>query len=812
MAAGGPHCCGCNKRGRCVSCSCVKAGKQCINCIPLKEDHCDNLPLSPSSTDAPAATCFSLNSNLSSPVAITTTSIQPLSTSDTSYVNNSVIDSQLTTDTCTSTSDNPTTVSTTMSSSSSSYGSLPNFSPMQDPTFVWGNCDGNTVCSHLNTCYNEVIHWKRNLFKVPLGKIGDSFVSEMARLFSAYATSSSLESIALHAAMSMPHLLLQKPPGRSKPKDFKKHLERRLSIWMEGDFLSLLNEGRSIQSHLKSHSRSISSQNLARKFSNLVFRGDIKGAIRLLSNNENGRVLSLETLMNGRSVKDILKDKHPPSQPISPSAIYSGPSSQSDFHPVLFDSITSDLIRSTILRMSGSSGPSGLDASMWKHLSTSFNSSDDLCSALASLARKISTTYVDPSGLYPFLASRLIAIDKLPGVRPIGIGEVVRRIVGKAVLSILRDDILEATGTDQLCAGQPGGCEGAVHAVRNIFDSVECEAVLFVDASNAFNSLNRNLALINIKILCPSLSTILINCYRLEVPLSIDGEIMFSAEGTTQGDPLAMAMYAIGILPLIRLLNKYTVSQVWYADDAAALGQLKELHKWWVELVSAGLDFGYFVNPSKSWLLVKPSVLDRARLVFGDTSINLTTTGYKYLGSPIGSIEFVHDCICTTVNEWVIQLESLSSIAQTQPHAAYSVLTHGLLHKFTYLFRTTPNVSEFLAPLETIIRCKLIPTLTGQAGINDTTRSILSVPARLGGLAITNPITESVQQYNDSVFILEPLVDAIIDSSSSYAETISSIITDITSRKRQVKQSHKENLDTIISNVRDSIITLSRSS
>uniref|UniRef100_A0A1X7TMQ9 Reverse transcriptase domain-containing protein n=1 Tax=Amphimedon queenslandica TaxID=400682 RepID=A0A1X7TMQ9_AMPQE len=101
--------------------------------------------------------------------------------------------------------------------------------------------------------------------------------------------------------------------------------------------------------------------------------------------------------------------------------------------------------------------------------------------------------------------------------------------------------------------------------------------------------------------------------------------------------------------------------------------------------------FGYNVNPSKSWLLVKPSVLGRARLIFGDTSINLTTNGYKYLGSPIRSHKFVHDCIRTTVSEWVIQLESLSSIAQTQPHAAYSVLTHGLLNKFTYLFRTMPN-------------------------------------------------------------------------------------------------------------------------
>ena len=97
-------------------------------------------------------------------------------------------------------------------------------------------------------------------------------------------------------------------------------------------------------------------------------------------------------------------------------------------------------------------------------METSLNTSNNLCSALASLARRISTYYVDPSGLYPFLASRLIAIDKLLGVRPIGIGDVARRIICKAVSSVVRDDILEVAGIDQLCAGQPGGCEGAVHA------------------------------------------------------------------------------------------------------------------------------------------------------------------------------------------------------------------------------------------------------------------------------------------------------------------------------------------------------------
>ena len=59
----------------------------------------------------------------------------------------------------------------------------------------------------------------------------------------------------------------------------------------------------------------------------------------------------------------------------------------------------------------------------------------------------------------------------------------------------------------------------------------------------------------NIQHLCTSLATVLINTYREDVPLHIDGETLLSEvlEGTThcQGEPLAMAMYAIGIIPLI---------------------------------------------------------------------------------------------------------------------------------------------------------------------------------------------------------------------------------------------------------------------
>ena len=87
----------------------------------------------------------------------------------------------------------------------------------------------------------------------------------------------------------------------------------------------------------------------------------------------------------------------------------------------------------------------------------------------------------------------------------------------------------------------------------------------------------------------------------MDVPLFIDGEVILSSEGMTQGDPLAVAIYAIGILPLIHHLNQQLCTQVWYADDAAVGGSLSALREWWDDLCSSGPMFGYYPNASKSW-------------------------------------------------------------------------------------------------------------------------------------------------------------------------------------------------------------------
>ena len=109
--------------------------------------------------------------------------------------------------------------------------------------------------------------------------------------------------------------------------------------------------------------------------------------------------------------------------------------------------------------------------------------------------------------------------------------------------------------------------------------------------------------------LCPALAPTLINTYRHPAPLYVGGECILSREGTTQGDPLAMHMYAIGMMPLIRLAGGIGALQQWYADDASAIGRLARLREWWGVLEEFGPRYGYFRNSTKSMLVVKDAHL-----------------------------------------------------------------------------------------------------------------------------------------------------------------------------------------------------------
>ena len=192
---------------------------------------------------------------------------------------------------------------------------------MAEAKFRWKSLSGSECVSLIDKCYNIAVHWIPNLFKLPHGKHGKFFVAELSVLFRAYAYDSSKECIALKAAFLLPLLVLQKPHRRS---DHVSALGHRLSLWRDGCFDELVNEGKTIQKKLATGPRS-APNDIAGSFSKLMFQGKVKAALRLLndSGSKSGQPISLDKLIpsggTSVSVRDKLTEKHPDPAPFDPS-------------------------------------------------------------------------------------------------------------------------------------------------------------------------------------------------------------------------------------------------------------------------------------------------------------------------------------------------------------------------------------------------------------------------------------------------------------------------------------------------------------
>ncbi|KAL5486419.1 hypothetical protein EMCRGX_G018891 [Ephydatia muelleri] len=296
-----------------------------------------------------------------------------------------------------------------------------------------------------------------------------------------------------------------------------------------------------------------------------------------------------------------------------------------------------------------------------------------------------------------------------------------------------------------------------LHCREAIFSS---DAVLLVDAMNAFNQLYRQAALHNIRYLCPSIATVIINTYREPTDLFVDGNSILSQEGTTQGNPLAMPMHALAILPLIRRIAD-NVQEAWYADDGTATGSLKNLRTWWDKLVTVGPSYGYFVNAVKTWLITKEETHTRALDIFKDTQIRITKEGKPHLGAALGTSSYIIEFVKAKVKN----CKQMGLCGKNYPQ-------HWLLQ-----------------PLEELLRTKFIPSLTGRAAPSDLERELLALPARLGSLGLLNPSYLSTTEYSASMKVTQPLVNHIIKQDETYGYEI---LQDQLSAKAEFHKSKRE--------------------
>ena len=68
------------------------------------------------------------------------------------------------------------------------------------------------------------------------------------------------------------------------------------------------------------------------------------------------------------------------------------------------------------------------------------------------------------------MSGRLIVLDKKPGVPPVGVGEIWRRLFAKIVLKVTGLEATMACQDEHMCAGIKVGIDGAIHGVQALWD------------------------------------------------------------------------------------------------------------------------------------------------------------------------------------------------------------------------------------------------------------------------------------------------------------------------------------------------------
>ena len=316
----------------------------------------------------------------------------------------------------------------------------------------WGNYASlSEISNAADFAYSEIMKWTKNMFLVPRGKVGNAFIYELSRLLNLFNDKTEWESVALRLVFIFIPMMLQKPSKNSRAKDHNIYLDKRLKLWKVGDLSAIISEGCEIQKRLE-ETRKAQERSLATKFAQLMIHGKVSAATSLI-NRQSGGLLDVDETVIGQ-----LKEKHPSAMNAADEILITG--NKVTVEEVIFEAIDSMLVKKAAKLTSGSGGPTLVDSECWQHIlcCCAFSKSQELVAeAIARLARRVCTEDVDFKSIAVLTAGRLVPLDKCPGLRPIGIGEILRRIIGKCVMMVLKKDVQKDAGPLQTCAGHEGG-------------------------------------------------------------------------------------------------------------------------------------------------------------------------------------------------------------------------------------------------------------------------------------------------------------------------------------------------------------------
>jgi hypothetical protein len=309
---------------------------------------------------------------------------------------------------------------------------------------------------------------------------------------------------------------------------------------------------------IRTGSKKSTNLSLAKKVEAKVADFDIRGAVKLLSSDD-----SLASF-NEDVAEELLK-KHP-----SPSRelFFPDPSKPGEISLI----VNEQNVREAINSFPAGSSP-GLDGMRPQYLKDIISLSageagQKALRALTKLCNFLLTGQLPSEICILLYGASLCALNKKDGgIRPIAIGNCLRRLTSKLACFQSRNIVNSYLSPHQLGVATKLGCEAAIHTTRTFVnnDQNRGKVLLKLDFKNAFNSVERDCILKEVQCHTPLLYPYLYQCYRNPSTLFFGNHLISSSVGAQQGDLCGPMIFSLAIQPIILSLDSQL--NIWYLHD-----------------------------------------------------------------------------------------------------------------------------------------------------------------------------------------------------------------------------------------------------
>ena len=484
-----------------------------------------------------------------------------------------------------------------------------------------------------------------------------------------------------------------------------------------------------VNSNHRQGPRANSDESLGRRVASKLADFDIKGAVRIIASDNTFAGY-------GEDVTAALREKHPP----SPENLNLPPAPDATTPPL---HATQEQVMGGLKSFptSSASGPDGLRPA---HLLSLIGREagvygERLQAALTRVCNLVISGQV-PVVVQPiFYGASLCALAKKDGgIRPIAVGNTLRRLATKVVLRPYTREIRDHLEPYQLGVGTPAGCEAAHRATRLYMETASTPKVLLkVDLKNAFNTIRRDKILTAAREHLPDAYHLLHQAYGEKSFLFHGESLIESATGLQQGDPAGPALFALTIDEVVKSMTSEL--NLWFLDDGT-LGD-------GVDKVIDNLDlmthlfpeYGADLNGSKCEVVpvgLSNEELQRAMELFRSRypSIKFVTADQQHL---LGSA-LTEEALPGLLAEKLTELKRLTSrLEHVDSHQAFTLLKSCFaIPKLQYILRTAQayKFPQHLREIDDTIKSSL-SNITNVA-FSEEAWCQARLPVRHGGLGI----------------------------------------------------------------------------